>query len=136
MNFKSAKELLEICDSEGIAISEVMIRREETDGETPRENVIAGMHRAFRIMKESANNAIENPSRSMGGLLGGQARKLSKHVDSGKTACGKLVAKGIAYAMGVLEVNAQMGLIVAAAMAASAAVELLGGTLSQSLDAA
>ena len=122
MNFKSAKELLEICDSEGIAISEVMIRREETDGETPRENVIAGMHRAFRIMKESANNAIENPSRSMGGLLGGQARKLSKHVDSGKTACGKLVAKGIAYAMGVLEVNAQMGLIVAAPTAGSAGV--------------
>ncbi|MDO5331506.1 MAG: L-serine ammonia-lyase, iron-sulfur-dependent, subunit alpha [Bacillota bacterium] len=122
MNFKSAKELLEICTKEGILISEVMIQREVTEGEKQREEVINRMHTAFNIMKESANRAINNPAQSMGGLLGGQAKKLSDHVGSGKTACGSLVTRGIAYAMGVLEVNAQMGLIVAAPTAGSSGV--------------
>ena len=122
MNFKSAKELLEICSSQGIAISEAMIRREVSEAEKSREEVISRMHQAFEIMKESAMRAIENPAASMGGLLGGQAQKLSRHAGSDKTACGELVTKGIAYAMGVLEVNAQMGLIVAAPTAGSAGV--------------
>ena len=122
MNFKTAKELLEICTSESLSISEVMIQREITEGEKSRDEVMQKMQRAFEIMKESAKRAIDNPAKSMGGLLGGQAQKLSSHAGSDKTACGKLITKGIAYAMGVLEVNAQMGLIVAAPTAGSAGV--------------
>ena len=122
MNFKTAEELLKICESEGLSISEVMIQREVTEGESEREDVLNRMRCAFEIMKDSATRAIDNPQKSMGGLLGGQAQKLSRHAGSEKTACGKLVAKAIAYAMGVLEVNAQMGLIVAAPTAGSAGV--------------
>ena len=122
MDFKSAQELLELCSEKDILISEAMIQREVTTGEKDREEVIKKMHRAFEIMKESANRAINNPAKSMGGLLGGQAQKLSKHVGSKNSACGELVTKGIAYAMGVLEVNAQMGLIVAAPTAGSSGV--------------
>ena len=122
MDFRSAKELLNVCSENGILISEAMIQREVTVGEKEREDVIKRMHRAFEIMKESANRAISNPAKSMGGLLGGQAKMLSDHVGSDKSACGSLVTKGIAYAMGVLEVNAQMGLIVAAPTAGSSGV--------------
>ena len=120
----------------------------------------------------------------MGGLIGGEAKKLELHRAGGSGICGDLLQKAITYAMAVLEVNASMGLIVAAptagsagvvpglmlamkehyslsddkiiealfnasavggcqaeigvasAMAASAAVELMGGTPAQSLDAA
>lgn len=122
MDFKSAQELLELCSKDGISISEAMIRREVITGEKDRDEVIKKMHRAFEIMKESANRAIKSPAKSMGGLLGGQAQKLNNHVSSNNSACGKLITKGIAYAMGVLEVNAQMGLIVAAPTAGSAGV--------------
>ena len=127
MDFKTAKELLQICDSNGISISEVMLQREITASEKQEEEILQRMHKAFEIMKESANRAIENPAKSMGGLLGGEAQKLSKRVGSDNTACGQLVTRGIAYAMGVLEVNAQMGLIVAAPTAGSAGV--IPGTL-------
>ena len=122
MNFRNAKELLEQCTSLGCPISEVMIQREISEGETDRETVLARMNRALSIMKQSANSAISDPKRSMGGLIGGEAKKIMDHAKAGKSACGSMMAKAAAYAMGVLEVNAGMGLIVAAPTAGSSGV--------------
>ncbi len=127
MNFKSAKELIELCDANACPISQIMLERECTEGETPKEEVIAKMKRALEIMRASVQQAIDNPHKSMGGLIGGEAQKLRTNFGVGKTACGEVVTRGIAYAMGVLEVNAQMGLIVAAPTAGSAGV--IPGTL-------
>lgn len=122
MNFKSAEELIALCRSSGCPISEMMIRREITEGETDRETVLRKMQTALHIMKQSAKEAIRKPAKSMGGLLGGEAKKLSKYTKAEKTACGSLVARGAAYAMSVLEVNSQMGLIVAAPTAGSSGI--------------
>lgn len=122
MNFKSAKELLLLCDSRKCLISEVMIERECTDGESDRETVMSRMHRALEIMKHSAHTAVEKPARSMGGLIGGEANRLSTRLGSSSTACGDMMTRGIMYAMGVLEVNSGMGLIVAAPTAGSSGV--------------
>ena len=73
MNFKSAKELLELCKEYGMKISEVMRRRETTQGEMPGEEVHRRMVRVMEIMKDSARAPIQNPVRSMGGLIGGEA---------------------------------------------------------------
>lgn len=48
----------------------------------------------------------------MGGLIGGEARKLCEFHDLGKSLCGNVLGKGITYAMATLETNASMGLIV------------------------
>ena len=58
----------------------------------------------------------------MGGLIGGEARKLNAHRMKGKDICGSVLGLGITYAMGVLEVNASMGLIVAAPTAGSSGI--------------
>lgn len=127
MDFKSAKELLQLCESQGISISEAMLQREVTAGEKRKEEVLQKMHRALGVMKESTTQAVEHPAKSMGGLLGGEARKLSTRIGAENSACGRLVTRGIAYAMGVLEVNARMGLVVAAPTAGSSGV--IPGTL-------
>ena len=49
---------------------------------------------------------------------------------------GSSLKKAMIYAMATLETNASMGLIVASPTAGSAAVELMGGTPKQCLDAA
>ena len=49
---------------------------------------------------------------SMGGMIGGESRKLHTLRENKKNLCGDVVSKAIAYAVGVLEVNASMGLIV------------------------
>lgn len=122
MDFKSAKELLELCQQEQLPISEIMRRRECQLGETTRDVVDHRMTRALEIMRDSATRPLKNPVRSMGGLIGGESKKLSAHAATGKTICGEVLARGMTYAMAVLEVNASMGLIVAAPTAGSAGV--------------
>lgn len=122
MDFKNAKELLEICQNEHLTISEVMRMREVTDGEMPPDEVNQRMTRAWEIMKESALTPIHTPAKSMGGLIGGEAKKLIDHQNFGKGLCGDTLGKAISYSMAVLETNASMGLIVAAPTAGSAGI--------------
>ena len=122
MEFKSAAELLALCEREQCPISEIMRRRECTEAETARDEADHRMARALAIMRESAAGALKNPVRSMGGLIGGEAKKLADHAAKGKAVCGETLEKAVTYAMGVMEVNASMGLIVAAPTAGSAGV--------------
>ena len=122
MDFKSAKELLELCRQEQCPISEIMLRRECVQGETTRDEVEHRMARALTIMRDSATQPLKNPTRSMGGLIGGEARKLAGHAAKGKAVCGEVLSRAITYAAAVLEVNASMGLIVAAPTAGSSGV--------------
>ena len=122
MDFKNARELLNICSENQLKISEVMMQRECEQGETTMDVIMGRMKRALEIMKESATTPIHKPEKSMGGLIGGEAKKLSEHHSEGKDICGSVLGRGIAYAMAVLEVNASMGLIVVAPTAGSSGI--------------
>lgn len=65
---------------------------------------------------------LKTPVKSMGGLIGGEAKKLAQHDAKGRSICGDVLHRAAQYAMAVLEVNASMGLIVAAPTAGSAGV--------------
>lgn len=122
MDFKNAEELLVLCQSEKMQISEVMRRREIEVGESSGEEADGKMERAWEIMKDSASDPVHTPGRSMGGLIGGEAKMLIDHQNAGKGICGSILGKAIAYAMAILETNASMGLIVAAPTAGSAGI--------------
>lgn len=122
MDFKSAKELLDLCEENRLPISEVMRRRECTLVETPRDAVDRRMAKAWEIMRVSATQPLKKPIKSMGGLIGGEAKKLEAHDRKKESICGEVLQKAMTYAMAVLEVNASMGLIVAAPTAGSAGV--------------
>ena len=120
--FKNAKELLALCQEKKLPISEVMRQREILLGETTAEIVDQRMDRVLEIMKDAAFSPIKDPVISMGGLIGGEARKLCEFHDLGKSLCGNVLGKGITYAMATLETNASMGLIVASPTAGSAGI--------------
>lgn len=122
MDFKNAKELLTLCREKNLPISEVMRQREILLGETTAEIVDQRMDRVLEIMKDAAFSPIKDPVISMGGLIGGEARRLCEFHDLGKSLCGNVLGKGITYAMGTLETNASMGLIVASPTAGSAGI--------------
>lgn len=103
-------------------ISDVMKKRECTLGETTDDVICYRMKRALEIMRSSATSPMKNPRKSMGGLIGGEAKKLNAHHAKGKDICGTILNRGITYAMGVLETNASMGLIVAAPTAGSSGI--------------
>lgn len=122
MDFKNAKELLALCQKKKLPISEVMRQREILLSETTAEIVDQRMDRVLEIMKDAAFSPIKDPVISMGGLIGGEARKLCEFHDLGKSLCGNVLGKGITYAMATLETNASMGLIVASPTAGSAGI--------------
>lgn len=122
MDFKNAKELLALCQKKKLPISEVMRQREILLGETTAEIVDQRMDRVLEIMKDAAFSPIKDPVISMGGLIGGEARKLCEFHDLGKSLCGNVLGKGITYAMATLETNASMGLIVASPTAGGAGI--------------
>lgn len=122
MDFKNAKELLALCQEKKLPISEVMRQREILLGETTAEIVDQRMDRVLEIMKDAAFSPIKDPVISMGGLIGGEARRLCEFHDQGKSLCGNVLGKGITYAMATLETNASMGLIVASPTAGSAGI--------------
>lgn len=122
MDFKSSVELLELCRQTQCTISEVMRRRECELGETTRDQVDHRMAKVLEIMRASATQPLKKPSKSTGGLIGGESKKLYDHAARGKAICGDILQRAMTYAMGVAEVNASMGLIVAAPTAGSAGI--------------
>lgn len=122
MDFKNAQELLELCGKYQCPISEIMKQRECTMAETSLEYLHTKMGHALKTMRDSATAPIQSPRKSIGGLIGGEARLISLHRAEGKSVCGGVLSKAIAYSMAVLETNTSMGLIVAAPTAGSSGV--------------
>ena len=112
MDFKNAKELLKVCQEQDLSISAVMLQRELTEGEQDPEETDRKMDRVLEIMKSAASTPIHTPVKSMGGLIGGEAKGL----------CGNLLERAVIYAMATLETNASMGVIVASPTAGSAGI--------------
>lgn len=127
MNFINGAQLLEYCEKENKKISEAMFERETTFLEQDGEKTRARMKKAFSIMQAAVKKPLKEDIVSMGGMIGGESKKLHALREQGKNICGDVVSKAIAYAVGVLEVNASMGLIVAAPTAGSSGV--IPGTL-------
>lgn len=123
MDFSSAASLLAICKEGGVPISQAMIDREVLHLGGDIADTVARMEHSYDIMKSAVHSAITEEIHSIGGLIGGEGKKLNTYRQSeSKPLCGPVISKAIAYAMGVLEVNASMGLIVAAPTAGSSGV--------------
>lgn len=120
-DFKSAKEMLALCGEHGISISEVMLRRETELGGQGREALLEQVDERLRVMDASTNRGLDEPVKSMGGLIGGEAKKV-RELDKSKVICGSTLHKAIEGALSVAETNASMGVIVAAPTAGSAGV--------------
>ena len=122
MDFINAKELLELCDKNDLSISDVMKKRECDESTSSKEEIINKMKRVLEIMRDSSTLPVNTPIKSMGGLIGGEAKKLSEYQNQKKNIGGPVLSKAVMYAMAVLECNASMGLIVAAPTAGSSGV--------------
>ena len=127
MDFRNGQELLMKCHEESLPISDIMKLREMTNTNQSSDLIQTKLETVLRIMESSARKPIAKPGKSIGGLIGGEARMVSNHARDGKSICGTMLSKAISYSLAVLETNASMGLIVAAPTAGSSGV--LPGTL-------
>lgn len=124
LDFPNGAALLSYCETEGVGISEAMLRREAAYLASCGLPVCAGerhLGKALEVMRASAMLPLSKPQPSMGGLIGGEASKLSA-LEKSASLCDPLLARACTYAAAVLETNASMGRIVAAPTAGSAGV--------------
>ena len=102
MNFINGAELLEYCEKENKKISEAMFERETTFLEQDPEKTRAKMKKAWSIMQASAKKPLKENIVSMGGMIGGESRKLHTLRENKKNLCGDVVSKEISYAVFVI----------------------------------
>lgn len=120
-DFSSASELLALCETDGIGPGEAMRRREAAL--LGADEADRSMRRVMETMERSASEPIRNPRPSLGGLIGGGAKRVSDAgAEIGPALMGAVQTDAVARAMAVLERSASMGVIVAAPTAGSAGV--------------
>lgn len=124
LDFPSGAALLAYCDAHGATLSEAFLTREAALAASLgyADGAAGYLHEALAVMKCAAQRPIDEALPSMGGLIGGEARKLADLHERGGELCDEQTSCAIAYAMAVLETNASMGRIVAAPTAGSAGV--------------
>lgn len=117
-------EVVEAAEAEGISLGELAIRSEAARGLRTREEIESGLRRALLVMQQAVERGLRGDLFSVSGLVGGDAAKLA----AGKgPLAGTAFVDALAGALAVQEVNAAMGVIVAAPTAGGAGV--LPGTL-------
>ncbi len=121
-SFNTAQELLKICKDKNLKISQVMKKLESLESGLSIEEVENKMSNYLDAMVESVERARKFHLKSIGGFLGGELRQVLTTLDTKFNLMGTLTTKAMAYAMGVLEVNASMGVIVAAPTAGAAGI--------------
>jgi len=122
MHFYSVKDLIEKAEKQSLPISAVVKEMEAEKQETSVKQVEEKMLKQWLVMKESARIGLTEPKKSMGGLIGGEGKKLEDYRLHHKTLAGQTMNKAVSRALAVAEVNASMGKIVAAPTAGSSGI--------------
>jgi L-serine dehydratase len=100
-------------------LPDVVLRRESDETGVAPEDIRARVRHTLRVMRNAIEEGLKGDVRSPSGLTGGRAKLLH---DNGPRMLGARVTVTLARAIATLEVNAAMGLIVAAPTAGAAGV--------------
>lgn len=122
MYAKNGKELLNICNKNNLSLAEFAIQYEMESKSCEKIDVINNMRRILSVMRESSNEGQEKKVYSVSGLIGGDAYKVRKYLEAGKSLTGDVMVKAMARALSCSEVNASMGRIVACPTAGSCGI--------------
>ena len=142
VSFNSIAELVELAQKANCPISQIVIQWEMENNFVAEEKQHAMMLKNWQVMEESLKRGLTNYEKSVSGLTGGDAVKLYAYRQHGYT--GEAVLSAAASAVGVSEVNAVMGRIVACPTAGScgivpaaiyAAAEKNGNNIDEIVDA-
>ncbi|MFE7061935.1 L-serine ammonia-lyase, iron-sulfur-dependent, subunit alpha [Sutcliffiella sp. NPDC057660] len=124
--FRNVAELIELAESTGKKISQLMIEQEMEFTGKSKEDILSQMDRNLEVMEQAVERGLQGV-KSVSGLTGGDAVLLQKYIESGKSLTGKNILDAVSKAVATNEVNAAMGTICATPTAGSAGV--VPGTL-------
>ncbi len=118
--FNSLHAAVAAAEAEGKSLSQVALEAEARDQGRPVAEIRDALRRALAVMRGAVEQGLVGDLRSASGLVGGDAAKV-KASTAGPFA-GSVFSDVLARALAVQEVNAAMGVIVAAPTAGGAGV--------------
>ncbi|HHY82471.1 MAG TPA: L-serine ammonia-lyase, iron-sulfur-dependent, subunit alpha [Clostridiales bacterium] len=120
MNRLSLSEIVSLAEQENRSLSGLIKERESADTGVSIEELTDKMKKMYEIMLEVYQQGVESDNRSVSGLTGGEGWRLMKYIHDAKS--GGIYAEAAARAMGISNINASMGRIVAAPTAGSCGI--------------
>lgn len=132
MSFTNLNELIKLAENEKISMAKLMIKTESEQSGYSESVIINKMAEQLDVMKDAVRRGTENPVMSRTGLTGGDGHRLFQYAQNGNSFVHPEALKVVSYALGVSEVNAAMGRIVATPTAGSAGI--LPAVLIHALD--
>lgn len=116
---RSIEALIQDAESSGRTLAQVVLDTEVQESGRTAEEIRERITRTLRVMRDAIDEGLKGEVRSPSGLTGGRAARLWH---DGPRLLGPRVTATLARAISTLEVNAAMGLIVAAPTAGAAGV--------------
>ena len=117
--FDSLLDAVTAAEAQGLSLGELALRTEADEGLRSRDEVESGLRRALDVMRGAVERGLVGDLHSVSGLVGGDAERLSR---ARGPLAGTVFTDALAAALAVQEVNAAMGVIVAAPTAGGAGV--------------
>lgn len=116
--YRSLAEAIHDAEEQNKPLSQIALERESKDQGRPIEEIRSAMRRALEVMRGAIGDGMTGNLKSASGLVGGDAAKLFNYATGplADTAFRDILARALA----VQEVNAAMGVIVAAPTAGGA----------------
>lgn len=118
--YRSLADAVRDAEARGVPLSTVALELEAQDQGRTVESIRDALRRALEVMKQAVSVGMVGDLRSSSGLVGGDAAKLRTGPDG--PLAGTPFRDVLARALAVQEVNAAMGVIVAAPTAGGAGV--------------
>jgi L-serine dehydratase len=116
---RSIESLVADAEESGRSLPEVVIAAEIAESGRSEEEIRERIRHTLRVMRAAIEEGLRGEVRSPSGMTGGRSRRLW---EDGPRLLGPRVTATLARAISTLEVNAAMGLIVAAPTAGAAGV--------------
>ena len=118
--YRALADAIRDATARGTTLAVVALELEAKDQARPVEEIRASLARALKIMREAVTRGEQGDLRSRSGLVGGDAAKL--RTSTNEMFVGAPFRNILSRALAVQEVNAAMGVIVAAPTAGGAGV--------------
>ncbi|HEY4321129.1 MAG TPA: L-serine ammonia-lyase, iron-sulfur-dependent, subunit alpha [Gemmatimonadales bacterium] len=117
--YESLIEAVAAAEAQQLSLGELALRVEAEEGLRSRDEIESSLQRALDVMRGAVERGLVGDLYSVSGLVGGDAARVSK---SKGPMANTVFTDALAAALAVQEVNAAMGVIVAAPTAGGAGV--------------
>jgi L-serine dehydratase len=118
--YRSLREAIRDAEAQRVSLSQLALATESKDQGRPVAEIRAALARALHVMRGAIEQGLTGDLKSASGLVGGDAAKLIRGPEG--PLSGTAFRDVLARALAVQEVNAAMGVIVAAPTAGGAGV--------------